>query len=77
MSLLMRYTRVKNTQPCQESTDTQEHQLNNRNWLDDQIQKLKEAGCRTVFNERISSGRVHGQTSITVVLTVEEGTHYA
>ena len=32
-------------------TSTQQQKLG----LEDQIQKLKEAGCRTVFNERISS----------------------
>ena len=43
--------------------------------LEDQIQKLKEAGCRTVFNERISSRKsASDRPQLQAVLTVlEEG----
>ena len=43
--------------------------------LEDQLQKLKEAGCRTVFNERISSRKsASDRPQLQAVLTVlEEG----
>ena len=52
-------------------TSTQQQKLG----LDDQIQKLKEAGCRTVFNERISSRKSASDSpQLQAVLTVlEEG----
>ena len=52
-------------------TSTQQQKLG----LDDQIQKLKEAGCRTVFNERISSRKsASDRPQLQAVLTVlEEG----
>ena len=61
MSRIYRYAR----------TSTQQQKLG----LDDQIQKLKEAGCRTVFNERISSRKsASDRPQLQAVLTVlEEG----
>ena len=52
-------------------TSTQQQKLG----LEDQIQKLKEAGCRTVFNERISSRKsASDRPQLQAVLTVlEEG----
>ena len=61
MSRIYRYPR----------TSTQQQKLG----LEDQIQKLKEAGCRTVFNERISSRKsASDRPQLQAVLTVlEEG----
>ena len=52
-------------------TSTQQQKLG----LEDQIQKLKESGCRTVFNERISSRKsASDRPQLQAVLTVlEEG----
>ena len=50
-------------------TSTQQQKLG----LEDQIQKLKEAGCRTVFNERISSRKPASERpQLQAVLTVLE-----
>ena len=50
-------------------TSTQQQKLG----LEDQIQKLNEAGCRTVFNERISSRKcASDRPQLQAVLTVLE-----